>query len=228
MIKPGNTKKYNILTLGSILFAFTLVAVLSVGFSGWVVNPNANINIDANIADVTEINKCLTFDSSYNPKITNYTINGFFDESTKTTITNGTLTIPFQMNSEDKTLGKLMGSPSIFSVAVTLMSANPSLQLFNKIDISEAKINFSNNLNCYQTGIFSNSVSASNKASTSERVYDASFVFKSFPFFENNIVACSLSYTFSLSKNINFTSDIFNKLGDAEEFNFRVTMGITL
>lgn len=54
MIKPGNTKKYNVLTLGSILFAFTLVAVLSVGFSGWVVNPGANVDLDVDVGNVQE------------------------------------------------------------------------------------------------------------------------------------------------------------------------------
>ena len=54
MIKPGNTKKYNILTLGSILFAFTLVAVLSVGFSGWVVNPGTNVDLDVGVGNVKE------------------------------------------------------------------------------------------------------------------------------------------------------------------------------
>lgn len=54
MIKPGSTKKYNVLTLGSILFAFTLVAVLSVGFSGWVINPGANVDLDVDVGNVRE------------------------------------------------------------------------------------------------------------------------------------------------------------------------------
>lgn len=228
MIKPGNTKKYNVLTLGSILFAFTLVAVLSVGFSGWVVNPGANVNIDADVADVNEINKCLTFDQSYSPEITSFTVNGFFDESKKETTNNGTLSIPFQMKSDTKTLGQLMGSPETFTLSVTLMSTNTNLQLFNKINISEAKIDFSENVNSYSNGSFANTITSSGKSATSERVYDASFSFNNFPYFENRLVACRLSYSFSLVNSINFSSDIFNKLGNNEEFNFRLTMGITL
>lgn len=228
MIKPGSTKKYNVLTLGSILFAFTLVAVLSVGFSGWVVNPGANVNIDADIANVNEINKCLTFDDAYSPEITSYTANGFFDESNKSTIQNGSLTIPFQMNSSIRTFGQLMGTPASFNVSVTLMNTNTNLQLFNKIDINEAKIDFSNTSNSYQTGSFANSVVSASKSVTSDRVYDASFDFQNFPYFESHLVACKLMYSFSVSKSINFTTDIFNKLGDNDEFSFRLTMGITI
>ena len=202
--------------------------MLSVGFSGWVVNPGANVNIDADIADVNEINKCLAFDDAYSPEISSYTINGFLDESSKSVTQNGSLAIPFQMKSSSKTFGQLMGTPASFNVSVTLMSTNTNLQFFNKIDISEAKIEFSNTSNSYQTGSFANSVVSTSKSTTSDRVYDASFDFKNFPYFESHLVACKLIYNFSLSKNINFTTDIFNKLGDNEEFSFRLTMGITI
>lgn len=132
------------------------------------------------------------------------------------------------MKSSAKTLGQLIGSPETFNLSVTLMSTNTNLQLFNKIDITEAKIDFSDSTNSYSNGSFANSIVSSNKSATSERVYDASFDFKNFPYFENRFVACRLSYSFSLANNINFSSDIFSKLGNSEEFSFRLTMGIAL
>lgn len=145
MIKPGNTKKYNVLTLGSILFAFTLVAVLSVGFSGWVVNPGVDVSFDAEVGTVADINSYFVFDQQDSCSF-EYIRDGLIDDDAVGKI--GSLSIPFRIDvgSKDKIKNHLPENYP-FKIKTNLEDKNSDITFFSSFSIVSVTLYYGANAN---------------------------------------------------------------------------------
>ena len=151
MIKPGNTKKYNVLTLGSILFAFTLVAVLSVGFSGWVVNPGVDVSFDAEVGTIADINSYFIFDQQDSCSF-EYIRDGLIDDDAVGKV--GTLSIPFRIDvgSKDKIKNHLPENYP-FKIKANLEDKNSDITFFSSFSIASATLYYGSNVNTLSSSV---------------------------------------------------------------------------
>ena len=151
MIKPGNTKKYNILTLGSILFAFTLVAVLSVGFSGWVVNPGINVDFSVGVATVADINSYFVFDQEDSCSF-EYIREGLIDDNAVGNL--GHILIPFRIDvgPNDKIKNHLPENYS-FKIKTSLEDKNSSITFFSSFSIESVTLYYGPAKNTLTSGV---------------------------------------------------------------------------
>lgn len=199
-----------------LVLLFSLI-LFSVGYSSWVIADGYSISagFSLNSGTIEEINKFINLEGESN--LTNFRADGFVDNK-------GTLTFPFQFNTDKKPISAYLGNENI-KIKIQIKNTNSQLpSFFNLFSIEAATLRYSNSTSFIENDNYQNDFSLTSSQKVSNKEWELLFENQNFLLFDKTFASFLTSMELKFIGN-SFTNDVLNMLENAQQIKFSVGIG---